>query len=71
MEVILGVGVCGVVTRDTKGSAQGMITVTDGSSLDMPLHLRFPKVRVSSPFNDRLPTTIPSLPYNVRLPTAP
>ncbi|CAM9827159.1 unnamed protein product, partial [Laminaria digitata] len=44
VEVTLAVGVSGVVTRDTKGSAQGMITVTDGSSLDMPFHLRFPKI---------------------------
>lgn len=49
VEVKLASGVSGVVTRDTKGSAQGMITVTDGSSLDMPIHLKFPKVRVLFP----------------------
>ena len=40
----LAKGVCGVVTRDAKGSGQGTITVTDGNSLEVPLDARFPKV---------------------------
>lgn len=37
-------GVSGVVTRDAKGSSQGMITITDGNNLDMPAEVKFPKV---------------------------
>lgn len=45
MEVPLASGVSGVVTRDAKGSGQGMITVTDGNNLDMPAQVKFPEAR--------------------------
>lgn len=48
MEVPLASGVSGVVTRDAKGSGQGMITITDGNNLDMPAEVKFPKARGSS-----------------------
>lgn len=48
VEVSLARGVCGVVTRDVKGSGEGMITITDGNNLDVPVHIKFPKVSQSS-----------------------
>lgn len=44
LEITLAKGVMGVVSRDVKGSGQGVITVTDGNNLEVPLSLRFPKV---------------------------
>lgn len=44
LEVTLAKGVMGVVSRDVKGAGQGMITVIDGNSLEVPLSVRFPKV---------------------------
>lgn len=41
----IATGVSGVVTRETKGSTQGMITVMDGNLLELPVALKFPKVR--------------------------
>lgn len=34
----------GVVTQDVKGRGPGMITITDGNALELPLMLKFPKV---------------------------
>lgn len=44
VEVPLASGVSGVVTRDAKGSGQGMITITDGNNLEMPAEVKFPQV---------------------------
>ncbi|CAM9914767.1 unnamed protein product, partial [Discosporangium mesarthrocarpum] len=44
LERIVARGVCGVVTKEAKGSGMGSIVCTDGNTLQLPMDARFPQL---------------------------